>query len=228
MATVNQLIGRVLRKIGVYQSGEDISAEDFSDTLEELNSMLATWANDKLLGPSVVRLSKVLTISDGEYTIGAGADIVATRPVRIDRAFVRDSAGNDYSLQQIGRGEYADITTKSEVGRPSCYYYENAVPLGKIYLFTVPDAAYTLYLDAWYQFAQYSNPASEVSLPAGYDDAIVYNLCTRIASDFGKTLPPEVVVLAGKTLSKLKEVNSLDIPIVRVFPRTQFDIQSGY
>jgi len=86
-----------------------------------------------------------------------------------------------------------------------------------------------MFIDGWYQFANYTNPSQTVSLPIGYDDMLVYNLCVRCAPDFGAIVLPEIRELAGKTLYKIKFVNSLDIPIVSSwYGRPTFDIQRGF
>ena len=226
MTTVNNLIKRTLRKIGVYQVGEDVSADDFTDCLEELNAMLDTWSNNSLISPVKTRISKVLTPNTSSYTIGSGGAIETTRPSRIEHAFVRDSSGNDFSLNEIGLGQYNDIQLKTETGMPFDYYFENSSPLAKIYLFPVPDLAYTLYADAWYTFTNYVANDS-ITLPLGYEDAIVYNLAKRLAPDYGKNLDPNVYKFAEETLNRLKEVNSLDIPIISTFPRSSFNVISG-
>lgn len=226
MTTVNNLIKRTLRKIGVHQTGEDVSPEDFTDCLEELNAMLDSWSNNSLISPTKTRISKVLTTGQASYTIGTGGDINTTRPSRIEHAFIRDSAGNDFSLNEIGLGQYNDIQLKTESGMPFDYYFENSTSLAKVYLFPVPDLAYTLYMDAWYQFTRYVANDS-ITLPLGYEDAMVYNLAVRVAPDFGKVLSPQILQLAETSLSRLKDVNALDIPIISTFPRSSFNVISG-
>lgn len=226
MATVNNLIKRTLRKLGVYQTGEDIPPEDFTDCLEELNAMLDTWSNNSLIAPTKTRISKALTIGQASYTIGTGGDLTVARPSRIEHAFVRDSAGNDFSLNEIGLGQYNDIQLKTLTGMPFDYYFENTTPLAKVYLSPVPDLSYTLYMDAWYQFTRYVANDS-VTLPLGYEDAIVYNLAVRVAPDFGKIVAPHVERLAETTLNRLKDVNALDIPVISTFPRSSFNVISG-
>jgi hypothetical protein len=216
MTTVNNLIKRALRKIMVYQTGEAITSEDFTDCLEELNAMLDSWSNNGLIGPTKTRISKVLSVGDGLYTIGTGGDINTTRPNRIEHAFLRDSSNNDYPLTQIGLGEYNSISNKTHYGRPFEFYFENSTPLAKVYLNPLPESAYTLYLDTWYQFTNYV--ANDIiSLPLGYEDAIVYNLAVRVAPDFGKVIDPRLERLASDTLSRIKDVNTLDIPLVGIW-----------
>jgi hypothetical protein len=226
MTTVNNLIKRTLRKIGVYQAGEAVPPDEFADCLEELNAMLDSWSNNSLISPTKTRISKALTIGQASYTIGTGGDLNVSRPNRIEHAFVRDSSGNDFGLNEIGLGQYNDIQLKTESGMPFDYYFENSTPLARVYLFPVPDLAYTLYMDAWYRFTRYV-ANDDVTLPLGYEDAIVYNLAVRVASDFGKVLAPNIERMAESSLSRLKDVNALDIPIISTFPRSKFNLISG-
>lgn len=226
MTTVNNLIKRTLRKINVYQPGEDITPEDFTDCLEELNAMLDSWSNNSLIAPTKTRISEVLVASQASYTIGTGGDLNVARPSRIEHAFVRDGGGNDCALTEIGLGQYNSIGLKTSTGLPSQYYFENSSPLAKVYLYPVPDSSYTLYMDAWYQFTRYV-ANDEIVLPLGYEDAIVYNLALRVALDNGKVVSPTVERLAESSLSRLKDVNALDIPIISTFPRSSFNVISG-
>jgi hypothetical protein len=229
MSTVNDLVRRVLTKLRVYQPGEDITSHDFNDVLTEMNAFLNSLSNEKLAGPWLTRFSHTLVSGDGSYTIASsGANITSPIPARIEHLFIRDSAGNDTVLQQIGRGEYNEITLKTTQSEPCVYYYEQGPTFGTIYLFPTPTAG-VLYGDAWLQFTNYTNPSDNVVLPDGYDDLIVYNTCIRCASDFGAVVTPEIYDLAKKSMYRLKFVNCLDIPIMKSWGTgSNFDIVRGY
>ena len=51
--TVRQIIQKAYQKISVYASGETISADDMNDGLLSFQDMVAEWAGDGMLIPSV-------------------------------------------------------------------------------------------------------------------------------------------------------------------------------
>lgn len=197
------------------------------DALDSLNSMLSVWNNKKLLGPNLVRAGKVISAGDGDYTIGTGANINVDRPVRVDYAFLRDGSFSDETLLQIGRSEYSDISVKTEQGRPTCFFYDATLPTGTIYLHPIPDQEYTLLLDLFYRFPSYDNPADSFALQDGMEDAVVYNLAIRLAPEYGKQVPPDVRQIASEALRAVKMTNSLDIPIVTTWYKSNFSIEAG-
>lgn len=46
MTTVSKIVSRALRKIGVIDAGESVTAVDFETAVEELNSMMIEWESE--------------------------------------------------------------------------------------------------------------------------------------------------------------------------------------
>ena len=227
--TVEKIIKRALRLLGVYQSGENLPSSEFVDAVEALNALLGSWNNQRLLGPANARVTKVLAAGTVSYNVGTSQAINTPRPVRIDKAFVRDSNGNDIPLMQIGKTEYNEIMDKDlQSSEPGYFFYDATLPHGHIYLYPAPGAGYTLYLDIYYQFTTYSNPSDIVTLQDGMEEALVYNLAIRLATEWGKVASQEVRMIANETLRNIKRTNSYDIPLMKTFYSGDFEIARGF
>ena len=216
MATASDLIKRSLRLLKVKESGESLTADEEADGLEALNGMLSSWSNQGLMQHGRTQISHTLTANDGTYTIGATGDIVTTTPVTIESAFIRDSNNVDLEIELINDEQFASIPLKTNIASyPSFMYFNRQFPNATINLYPIPSIAYTLYHNVIPQLANYTDGSDTVSLPEGYEDAIVYNLALRIAPEykmpdtFGQTKE-----LAVETMKWLKTVNGVNTPIL--------------
>ena len=98
--TANELISRSLKTIGVLASGETASSDNVADSLVVLNSMVDSWATQRLTIYAVTRNVFDLSASTQEYTIGTGGTFNVVRPVSIQNAsIILDK--NASSIQKI-------------------------------------------------------------------------------------------------------------------------------
>lgn len=208
MATAGSIITRALRLLGALGEGQTPSATQYTDGLEVLNAMVDSWRNERLM---VYQLQKesVSWVSGASKTIGAGGDWNTTRPVRIEAAFVRDAMGNDYPMQVLrDRTEYDAIILKTTTSNlPSWLFYDPAYPLGTIYLYPVPSASVTIYIDTWAVLSGFSSTSDSISLPPGYERALAYNLAVDWAPEFGEA-QPNVIQLAASSKRGVKSINN--------------------
>ena len=223
MGTANNIITDALKLLGEWQKGEAPDADESADGLRALNLLIDSWANERLMLFQLVERTKALTANDGTYTIGTGGDIDTTRPVRIERAWVRDAENNDSVLAIIDNKSWSRIPIKSIQGMDPLYlYYRAAYPLGQINLYPLPGSGLTLYLQVWDQLTQFTALTTSASFPPGYERALIYNLAVEIAPMYGAVLRPEVVQVAVDSKAQIKTVNM-------VIPRmdTDLPIQTG-
>lgn len=217
MATANDLISRSLRLISVLGSGRrTATANELADGLDTLNSMMDTLSIDRRMIYQILEETHTLVVGTADYTIGSGGDINTTRPTRIENAFIRDSANNDYQLKQINNATYDSISLKTITSRPQYFFYDEQFPLGVIKLLYVPSAADTLHFNSWKQLQTFANGTTALSLPPGYESMIVYNLAEWLHGEYpGSELPPMVQKLAIQTKAAVIKINS-DPPIMDV------------
>lgn len=228
MATVRNLITRALRKSGVITKSETPDPDEISDALEECNSMLSSWSTEKMLCVSRTRESFPSTGAQS-YTIGSGGDFNTTRPVKIISAFARLGTNDDYPMVEITDKNYSLIQNKDTPGAPEFFNYDNGYPLGTLTMYPKPTASYTIYIYSEKAITAFTSLSQVVSLPEGWEDAIVYNLAVRLAPEYGQPVTNELAALAISTKSAIKRAINRNRPL-DYFPQkvSQHNINTGY
>jgi hypothetical protein len=204
--TGRDLVTASLRLIGAVAPGESLEAAEATDGLSALNRMIQSWSNDSLMIHAVTaETALTLTPSDGTYTLGASGNIT-TRPIKIERALIRD-AGTDYPLTELSAQEFTEISQKSITGRPQYFYDDGAYPQRVITLYPIPSAADSLVLYTKRPLTEIATLNTDISLPPGYEEALIYNLAIRLAPEYGRATPQEVVLIAQESRAGLERVN---------------------
>lgn len=207
MATAQTIISRAARLIGKLESGETLDGTSTAEMLEALNAMIDSWRNDRLMVYAITNVTKTLTIGDGQYSIGSGADINTSRPVKIVGAYVTD-AGIDYPIEVIEEEAYRRISDKTtQSSYPDKVYYSPQVANGQIYLHPVPSKATVLTLAVWTPISTFASTGTTVTLPPGYERALAYNLAVDYAPETGQDAPANVVAVAAQAKAAIKRAN---------------------
>lgn len=209
MSTVQTVINRSFRLLGVFASGETPTASDTADALTALNAMLDGWRNDKLMVDSFATITVPLVNAQTSYTIGAsGADVTATSPVRIESAYVRKS-GVDYNLEQIDDATYQGIAEKTSTSDiPDCFLFNHTNTNSTIYVYPVPNEVNNLYLRVWTPFAAFSTASDTFAMRPGMEEAVAYNLAIALHPEYpGNQLNPIVLKKAVDSLAAIKRIN---------------------
>jgi hypothetical protein len=171
--------------------------------------MLDSWSLNRLLIYQVVQNNYSWPGSTASRTIGSGGNFSTTRPNRIERGtFFRDTNNNDYPVQIIDREAYDSISLKTSVASvwPDYLFYDTAYPLGVLYVWPVPSAATTLYLNSWQALQSFAALTTVLALPPGYQEAIMYNLAPRVASIF--SMKVDTQTLAKETKAAIEAINA--------------------
>lgn len=213
MATVNDILKRAQRLIGVSSIGESLSADEAADGLTALNSMLASWANEKLM---LFKFETIGTTQTAQsFTIGATGDVVTTRPLEIVSAYRRQ--GNiDVPVMVGNRIDYEDTVLKSQAGPVQMVYYKPTFPNGTVFVWPVP-VGETLFLTLQQPLTAFTTVTDVISLPPGYDEAITFNLAVLLAPEYETEAPPSVMRRAMASKKILKSVNN-EIPQLEIDP----------
>lgn len=203
MTTARGIIKQALQKIGAVTKGESVDADEAADGLNTLNAMIASWSNESLL--IYARLSESFPLVSGQssYTIGTGGDFNTDRPLQILTAFTR--IGNiDYDIDIISDQAFDGITQKS-IGSsiPEVMFYNAGFPLGTITIYPVPTTG-TLHIRSEKQLTQLASLDTDVSLPPGWERALVYNLALELSPEYGQQTDQMVYNTANDSLNKIK------------------------
>jgi hypothetical protein len=203
------LINRAIRILIQTSSGETPTTQETSDALESMNSMLDGWRNEGLMSEATLDESFTLVASQRQYLIGAGGDFNTNRPVRIAGAYITDNGGVSYQIKIVNAEEYASIGLKSSQStRPQYIYYEPDMPLGSVYCYPVPSAAYTLHLLTWTPVLTFATAATTAYLAPGWQEAIVRNLVVNLAPEYQQQVTQDMMMQASTSKAWVKRANS--------------------
>jgi hypothetical protein len=207
MSTALDIITDALIDLGAIDPIEDLTADEASHGLRRLNEMLASWSLESLAVYQILNEGFATVAGTASYSIGSGATWNTTRPLRIESAFLRYSS-TDYPLRILSREEYDAITLKTTQFMPEVLYFEPSVANAVIYLYGVPDAVYTVYLNSLKQLQSFTALTTTVVLPPGYLRAIKANLSLELAPAYNRRPPDAVLAIARESKANIKRLNS--------------------
>ena len=205
--TRNDIIQEALELIGVAAGGETAQAADVSTADRSLNMMIKGWQAKGIQLWRQTEGSFSATAATASFTMGTGGDFTS-RPLRITSA--RLSVNSiETPLMELSREEYFNLPNKTASGRPTSYYYDPALTLGKIYLWPTVATGTTATLKFTYQrsLEDFDAADNEPDFPAEWLECISYNLAVRLAPKFGATISQEV---AGVAIESLDDLMSWD------------------
>lgn len=181
------------------------SDEDAQLCLRRLNRLVDSWANDKLFAFHVKESSFTMTPGTATYS---SSPLSNGRPANVDSVRVRLS-GTDYPVELINNQQYGDIEDKTTAGTPDQCYIDADYPNWTMAFYPVPAAAYTCYVSGRYPITSAMTLDSVLSLPPGYERALVDNLTVDIGPSFGVQAAPAAVEAARSSLAALKRNNAV-------------------
>lgn len=216
------LIAQALRSIAVLQPGGVMTPAQASAGLEALNGVVNTWRTQgrtlyQLLVAEYTLAANRGGVSD-PYTIGPGGDFDQVRPLWIDRATLRDESTDlTTELELLTDDAWSDLAA-GDVSAQRCtalYYRTDFVTtvsptagVGNVLLYPIPmSTGITLVLTLYtpipvVEFADLNT--TRYTFPPGYAEALRYQLALRLAPEYGKTPPPDLVALATSAFNALR------------------------
>jgi len=238
MTTVRSIITRAVRLLGAVAQGTPLPAGDAADGLQALNSMLEAWNIDSLNIYTKNFDEYQLVPGQQVYTIGPTGNIAATpqlRPTTIDRALLKvlQSTPNiELPIKMIEDQEWSEIAVKNLTSTYCTKMYSTGdFPNLSLYLWPIPTLANKLILWTWNQVLGLQDINADLSLPPGYERAIVYNLAIELSAEYGIMASPVVQQIAIDSLAHIKRVNStplyLDCDPALLSPPAAFNWLTG-
>ena len=221
MTAVVTLIQDAMYAAQVLGQDQTPSSADSQLVLRRLQRMLDSWSNESQMIFLNDVESFVMTPGVASYSTSL---LTAGRPVSINS--LRVNLNNiDYPVDQIDQLEWNGITYKSTSAIPRKMYYDDGFPQATMFFYPVPYAAFTCYMYCKRQLAAGLTLTSTLSMPLGYESAIVANLAVDISPSFGKQATPQMVNDAKQTRAVLKRTNYM--PMVMESPFDQSTDISG-
>lgn len=225
--SAQDFIKSALRLVGALRSGQNLTADELTDSRQVLNDMLDAFSAERITIPAVTVQSvdqnkAALTLVPGKqaYTLGNvnnNEDFLLARPSRVERVSVLYSASQqtpvELELDMYDDVEWQAVTNKST---PStlpqvCFADEsNAVfPDTVLYFWPVPTQANPVILYIWGLLQQFSDLTSQFLFPPAYAEMLRYNLAVRLAAEFPCDLQkfPLVQKLASESKGRVTGIN---------------------
>lgn len=212
MATAADIIRDALKLLGVLAAGESLPSADQEDGLNALNRMLGTWANERLLVHGTRRTEYTLTPSLSPHTIGTTGTFATTRPLRIDGASVIPvGSDSEQRVSILTDAQYRAIPDKTLTDAlPHKLWVEQTFPNAKLWLYPVPTSAGRLVLHTWSRISAFT-ASDSVSLPDGYEDALIHALALRIAPGYGVEPSGTLRENAAAVLAAIQRTNAPEV-----------------
>lgn len=228
MTTALELITDAMGEIGAVEAGQSVSAEDAALGLRVLNRLFQRWSNMRLLQPVLDELSVTLT-GAASYTLGPGGSPAVTRPLKVLSATYVDTGGLEYPVRIVTREQWDTIPNKADTGTyPECIWYAAEVTNGIVYAYPKASSG-ALKLDVLTNM-QALALSGTLTLPDGYESAIVPTLADDLAPHYSKATPADVRRRATGAVRALKRTNHEPILAVQEMALVgqTGDIERGY
>ncbi len=205
-----EIVTTSMKLIGALAHGEDAEPEEAQDVLSRLNTMLNTWAAEKLTTYVINRSPYTLTSGTATYTLGPTGDFAQQRPQWVERMGIIHPGNLDnpveLQLEVITTQRFAEIPVKGTQGNlPAIVYVDGDFPDRNLTFWPIPDIPLLQAVIYWAQsLASFGLLTTDISVPPAYDEAIIYNLAVRLMPEFGKQSDPAIIVRALELFSILK------------------------
>jgi len=216
MATAGSIIATALRRLGQIGAGEDPTDDENADCLEALNGLLDSWRNERLMCFAYREETLPLESGTASYSMGSTGDLTTERPVEIRAAYIVDG-DQSYPVRLIDEAWYASIPDKTEAGDwPDVLLFRPSVAGGNatIIVHPVPNATRSLRLVTQVALTAFSATTDTVTLPPGWERAMVNNLAIEIAPEYEAQVPLSVAKAAQDSLAGIKRANRYAQPSV--------------
>lgn len=180
-----QLIEDARALLGVHADEEPMQAYELERGLRFMTRMLKSWETDGIGSWILTEGTLNLVQGQASYLFGSGGDFTAVpfeiTQIRIYRGSV------DLEMSQMSREEYFAQPVKTIQGYPVQWYYDRQRDNGTLYLWPVPDATTSTLRFTYRRRIMDVDAGSDlIDLPPEWEEAITFNLASRLTSVYGK------------------------------------------
>lgn len=213
--TLKELLYKSLRITNVTASGEVPSADELTDALQTFNTMLDSWSADSLSVYRKTRETFNLVAGQQSYTLLSGGDFDSSGNAQVNYAGTLIS-NIEYPLQKVETKQWSEITSRQLYNNiPDTFYVTNqGTVTGDATGFTIsfsptPNSNHqvALYLNKDLQKLTSSQYETDLSLPSGYEQALIYNLSVELHIEYGRQPNPVVIKIANDSKAQIMRSN---------------------
>ena len=181
--SANDIVNAALRQTGRFAAGQTIPTLELTNGLQALNVIVKAMVKNQLPLWCVSKLNFPTVIGQQSYNLASLSGM--PRPLRVLFGFIRDSAGNDTTLQLISRDDYNQQGSKSSQGTPNQAYYDPQLTAGALYLYDAPaDTSHTIYLDLQRQVQDFNLLTDNPDFPQEAFHMLKWCLADEIALEY--------------------------------------------
>lgn len=185
--TSNQLIIRSLYLINEYSPNELPSAEDISEGLFFLNSVLANLSGNGIYIPYVTSINFNTEANKQMYRMGteSTADINSSKLVQPFDAYMIYNLAQ-IPLEIIPHDRFFQLVRyPTTTTRPTQIFFQNDITGTNIYLWSTPDTAYTIYIRGKFALGSLKLQQDLSIVPDFYHHFLIYALSRTLNHVFG-------------------------------------------
>lgn len=216
MPTAQTLIISSLRKLGTLGVGETPDTTELTECLGVLNQLLGTLRLHDLFAYQIQAAEKAVSAGTASLTVGATGTWGIERPVDFEwLQWSQDSVVRDIS--RVDRQRFSVESSIAAEAWPGIYHYDAGYPLATLYLYPTPDVAGTLIGGIRSAITADATLSTNLSLPPGYERAIVLMLACDLAPDYQLAASPYLLSAAQEAFGAIKRTNEA-IPELKVLP----------
>jgi hypothetical protein len=224
MTTVAVIVKDAMLAARVIGIDQTVASGDGDLVLRRLNRMLDSWSNETQMIYASSTQSFLMTGGTAQYSTTL---LSGRRPVAISSMRVSLS-GIDYPVNMIDEQTWNAITFKQASSIPLNCFYDATFPDGSLNFYPVPYGAFTCYVDCQAPLSTVTLAmATDLTLPEGYESAIVAGLAVDISPSFGKQATPAMLEEMKQTRAVLKRTNYQPLLMVTPFDHDN-DISNAF
>jgi hypothetical protein len=202
VSTAGDIIADAALAAGIGDQYNALDAASAAVGLRTLNRLLDSWSNENLIVFNRSEDNFAMTPGQATYS----TSLLTGRPIDITHVFVRMN-GVDYPCELIGSEDYARIGYKTTAGLPAKVYFNSGMPQGSLTFFPVPSTNYTCFVGYRSPLANLASLQTALSLPPGYETALVYGVATMLCPLFGVDPSNTCIFHAKSAKEKIKPAN---------------------
>jgi len=204
--TRDDIIKRALRLIGALAQGETPTATQVTEAAVALNGLVKAWAADGM--PLWAITEKTLPFVSGQrvYTLSA------PKPLKVLQVWNHNITSNvDIPMRIVTQAEYNILGNKTSAGNPIQVYYDPRRDTGEMHVFPVPttveQSANILYYICQIPFEDFNTSTDAPDFPQEWYDAVTYGLATRLAPEYGVSIPDRKTLWQEMSIIKQEALN---------------------
>lgn len=228
MTTVRELVRDALIEIGVADSSNEPASEMSEHARRCLNRVLGKWSQRKLLRPTTYTVTVPLA-GAASYTIGPSGAIVATRPIAVDAATYTTTDGAETPIERLTAAEwFAEVRDKAVTGAPDAVFYSATDANGTLYVTPIGNSG-SVRLLCRAVIASYASLNDSITLPDGYEEALMLATAEAVSSSYEKAVAPDLLRRLTAATRAIKTANHEPVLMDTTADLAYgFDIERGY